>query len=143
MSEETNKRLVIQLIEEVLNRENFALADQILSPDFASYFPANSQPMGREEMKGFIKAIHSAFPDMLHQIDELIAADDRIIARYTARGTHQGVYRGIPATGSPVVISLISIFRIQDGQIVEEYAEADLGGLMHRLGKASKTLEQT
>lgn len=132
-TEANNKELVIQLFEEVVDRENFDLADQILAPGFASYFPSSAPPMSREDVKGFIKAIHASFPDMHHQVDEVITAGDRVIVRYTARGTHLGLYRGLQPTGKRVTVTNISIYRIQDGRVIEEYAEGDFAGLMDQL----------
>lgn len=136
MSSEVNKQLAVSLFHQVVDREDFALADRILSPDFASYFPSSAQPMDREGLKRFIKSFHAAFPDAQHKIDEVLCFEDRIVVRYTARGTHLGVYQGIPPTGKAVTITVISIYRVRDNQIVEEYGEGDLLGLMAQLGAA-------
>jgi steroid delta-isomerase-like uncharacterized protein len=133
MSLEANQQLAIALIHQVVDREDFELADRILSPDFASYFPSSAQAMDRESLKHFIQSFHAAFPDSHHEIEETLCIADRIVVRYTARGTHQGVYLGIPPTGRKVTITAISIYRVRDNQIVEEYAEGDLLGLMTQL----------
>ena len=136
MSIEVNQQLAVALFYQVVDREDFELADRILSPDFASYFPASAQPMDREGLKRFIKSFHAAFPDGYHEIDETLCIADRIVVRYTARGTHQGEYLGVSPTRNRVTITGISIYRVRDNQIVEEYGEGDLLGLMAQLGAA-------
>ncbi len=62
----------------------------------------------------------AAFPDLHVTIDELIAEDDKVMARWTQRGTQRGPFLDIPPTGKQISYSGINIFRIAHGQIVED-----------------------
>jgi steroid delta-isomerase-like uncharacterized protein len=76
----------------------------------------------------------AAFPDVHIAIDDLIAAGDKVVTRYTATGTHQGELMGIPATGKKISITGVSIYRFANGQIVEDWAEFDQLGMLTQLG---------
>ncbi len=64
----------------------------------------------------------------------MVAEGDNVVARFTARGIHKGNFMGLPATGKPIIMTGIEIFRIKDGKITELWAEANLLGLMQQLG---------
>jgi predicted ester cyclase len=63
----------------------------------------------------------------------MIEDDDKVVARWSAKGTHKGDFMGIPATGKQVAFSGIEIIRIENGKAVEEWEELDRAGLMQQL----------
>jgi steroid delta-isomerase-like uncharacterized protein len=69
-----------------------------------------------------------------HVVEDLIAEGDKVVARITAHGTHEGELFGIPATGKTMRMSAIGMWRIADGKIVEHWYEADNLGMMQQLG---------
>jgi predicted ester cyclase len=80
------------------------------------------------------RMFHSAFPDYHMDIDYLVAEDDRVFARFTQSGTHQGELFGIPPTGKKVKFTEMGILRIADGQVVESWYDVDMLGMMGQLG---------
>jgi predicted ester cyclase len=76
----------------------------------------------------------AAFPDIHFAVEDLIAEGDRVAARVTMRGTHQGDLMGIPPTGKQVSWTGIEIDRIKDGKYVESWLNTDDLGLMQQLG---------
>ncbi len=78
-----------------------------------------------------------AFPDCHDIIDNLIAVGDKVVVRWTMRGTHLGEWPApwgsIPPTGKPVTVSAIHIFRITDGKIVERWAQVDTLGILQQI----------
>ncbi len=76
----------------------------------------------------------AAFPDGQMTIEDLVAEGDRVVARTTFNGTHQGEMQGIPATGKAVSVSGITIFRLDNGKIAEGWLVNDNLGLMQQLG---------
>jgi steroid delta-isomerase-like uncharacterized protein len=76
----------------------------------------------------------SAFPDLERRIDDLIAEGDKVVARWTAQGTQTGEFQGLPPSGKVATSSGITIFRILDGRVVEEWSESDMLGLLQQLG---------
>jgi len=106
---------------EASNKGDFETLKELGTPEYVWYLPSNStEPISREEAIEKAKRLHSAFPDINFSIEELIAAGDKVICRYIMRGTHQGEFQGIFATGNKVEISGIIISRIENGKIVEE-----------------------
>jgi predicted ester cyclase len=78
--------------------------------------------------------LRKAFPDIRYDVEELFAQDDKVAARTLLRGTHQGMFMGIPPTGRPVVQEQIHILRFVDGKIVEHRAVRDDLGMLQQLG---------
>jgi predicted ester cyclase len=74
-----------------------------------------------------------AFPDLHISLDELIAEDDRVFARTTMTGTHDGEYKGIAPTGRNVAADCAEVFRLQDGKIVGYWCLMNVAGLMRQL----------
>ena len=139
--EEQNKELVKRIFEG-LNERYADIYQELYAPDYAWYFPSNNpKPLSREEEHGFVKILWDAFPDINWSIEELIAKDDRIIARFIARGTHTGEFQGIPATENKIESSGSWIARIENGKIVEVREDADLLGMMQQLGMELKPKE--
>lgn len=74
-----------------------------------------------------------AFPDLHGALDDLIAEDDRVFLRSTLTGTHDGEYKGIPATGRHVATECAEIFRVADGRFVSYWCLTNVAGLMRQL----------
>ena len=126
MSTQDNKTLVRRLIEEVWNTSNYSQLEALAAPSFA------------ESTKQMNQSVRMAFPDHYNTIDDMIAEGDKVVARWTLHGTHQGELETplgrIPPTGKHVALTGIHIFRIADGKIVERWAEADMLGMLQQLG---------
>lgn len=129
---EQNKKLVRQTFEEVWNRGNYAVIDERFAGDYVGH--SVSEIEGPEGAKGFAAAMRGAFPDFQYTVEDEIAEGDRVGHRWTARGTHEGEFQGIPPTGEQVTITGISIYRVANGKLVEGWTNADMLGLMQQLG---------
>lgn len=142
--EEQNKELVLRYNEEIDN-QNFDAVMELLSPDYTYYFPSGgSEPGSREQAIAQVKMFQNAVPDLVHNIEEMMAVGDKVIFRFIARGTNTGDIKemGISATGNPVEVSSIVIVRIENGKIVEEWQEADMLGFMQQFGFELKPKEE-
>jgi predicted ester cyclase len=133
---EEHKQVVRRLYAAVVDGQDFGVADELLATDYVVYFPGSAPPLDWEGLKQFIRSFHTAFPDVRHTIEELLADGDRVVARVTARGTHQGTFHGIAPTGRPITVSVIAIYRFVGDTIIEERGEGDLLGLLQQLGAA-------
>lgn len=89
---------------------------------------------GQEGFRRELTAFLAAFPDMQVSLEDILAEGDKVATRITLRGTHQGVFAGIPVTGKAVVIKANHIFRLQQGQIVQRHGQMDRLELMTQLG---------
>src|ERR671910_584576 len=89
-----------------------------------------------EENKALVRrcyAYFEAFPDLHLSVDELIAEGDRVFCRSTMTGTHDGEYKGIPATGRHISSESAEVFRIADGRFAGYWCLANVAGLMRQL----------
>jgi predicted ester cyclase len=134
MSIEGNKAVVRRFFEELLSTDNLAVADELLSPYFRFYFAGSPEPMDLESYKGFLAARRTAFPDRRFVVEEMIAEGDKVSARFTMRGTHNGELRGIAPSGKEVTMTGIDMILLAEGKMVEDRVEVDQLGMMRQLG---------
>lgn len=92
------------------------------------------EPIDLEGLKKFYGALWAAFPDLRISIDDMVGEDEKVAWRLTARGTHTGEFRGIPATGKPVTFGAQYIFEFRDGRIIRRWTTLDRLGLLVQLG---------
>ncbi len=136
MSAEENKAVYRGLMEEVFNRRRLDQLAGFLDPNVVTH-GAYGTLHGQEAVARLHRqaaAFLDAFPDLHVAIEDMIAEGDRVAARATVTGTHQGPFMGMPATGRPTSISAIDIVRIANGRIVEYWAQGDMLGLLQQLG---------
>ncbi len=104
-TEEENEAIFRRYIEEVFNRGNLQVADEIFDR-YVSHQPDGSTlERGPEDVKRFVGEFRTAFPDLRISIDDQIAGGDKVVTRVTLRGTHQGMFRGTAPTGKEVEIN--------------------------------------
>src|SRR6266540_1152226 len=130
---EESKAIMRRLIDEFWNGRDLDAADELFHPDAISP-SAPFLPAGPEGPKTIARMFFSAFPDYQIQIEHLIGEDDRVAARLSQRGTHQGELMGVAATGREAAWTETGILRIADGRIVESWYDVDLLGMMQQLG---------
>jgi len=119
--------------EEILNNGRIELFDEICSPDFVKHTMPPGNSYGIEGSKQSILMLRRAFPDIKYTIEDMFGEEDKLVARWTAKGTHKGDFMGIPPTGKQVYFTGIEIIRHKDGVAVEEWEELDRAGLMQQL----------
>jgi len=134
MAAEQGKDLVRRLVEEVWNKGKLAVADELLSNDYVFHHPAGMDLNGAEDYKKLVAEVRSAFPDINFTLDDFILGGDKIVYRWTLRGTHQSEFRGIPPTNKEVEVWGITIERVVGGKLVEAWERYDTLGLMRQLG---------
>lgn len=117
-----NKALLVRLFDEALHQGNMAIVDEVFSVEFIDHSTPD-QVVGPEGVKAYFLAVRAGIPDIHVTIDDVIAEGDRVVLRSTWRGTHTGTYAGIAPTGKKVARTLIQIFRIMNGQLLEEWNE--------------------
>ena len=133
MQAETNTTVASRWYEEVFNAGNVALIDELFAPDFVDHDPSNPLP-GLEGVRQLVSMYRGAFPNLRLTIEDEITEGDRVVTRFTGRGTHKGSLMGIPPTGKRVTITAIDILRFENGRIAEHWGNQDLLGMMRQLG---------
>lgn len=135
---ERNKDLVRRAVKEIWNDGNYDGLEEFITRDFTIYFgDQGAQIRGIEGVKQFYTELRHAFPDIHFTIDSQIAEADKVVTKWTARGTHKGVFRGIPPTGRKFSMTSIDIDRVVDGKFVECWPSMDELGLLRQLGVLS------
>jgi steroid delta-isomerase-like uncharacterized protein len=135
MSTEENKAIARRLIEEAWNQGNLDAVEELLADDHNPHHSMiGEQPPSRELYKQFIIRTRAAFPDLHATIEDQIAEGDKVVTRWSVRGTHHGKFQGHNPTGNQMRVTGIVIDRIVDGKVVEGWMEMDTHGQMHQLG---------
>jgi steroid delta-isomerase-like uncharacterized protein len=133
MSEEDNKAAVRRFFEDGWNKGDVAQLKAFLADEFVSHNTLNITIQSSDEYCRGMVAYRAAFPDLITSVEDVIAAGDRVVARGTDRGTHQGEFMGRAATGRFVTTTWIEIFRMESGKAVEGWVESDTKTLMDQL----------
>jgi predicted ester cyclase len=141
MSAKENKATARCFMEESFGGGKPELVDDVLDPDFVRYDPyiESGEVRGAQTVKGNIEWFRNAFPDLSCTVEEQVAEGDKVVSRWTVRGTHRGDFFGVAGTGNRVEFTGMQIDRFDEsGKIVEERAEFDLLGAMRQMGAVPK-----
>ena len=130
--QEQNKAVARRAFEEVLSGGRFELAAQLYAKDFINH--GIHRDAGLEEDQAALKGWHQAFSDITIVPEKLIAEGDLVTIYWIARGTNTGTGNGLPATGKKAELAGITIWRIVDGKIKEEWSAFDQLSMMQQLG---------
>ncbi len=138
MDTEKNKATVKRYYEEVWNQFNIDAIDEIFTPD---YRVPNAPPWRKPGVQGlreFVTDNHRMFPDLVYQVDDLVAEKDKVAVRFSGGGTHKGDLVGpvglVPATNRKVTWRGIMIFEFRNGKIIESNGVTNNMELMQQLG---------
>lgn len=129
---EQNKATARRIFEEMETQGNLNAADEVFSSDFVGHMPTGDMH-GPASMKQFAASLRTAFPDLRSTVEDQVAEGDRVMTRFRARGTHQGEFMGVPASGNQMDISGIIVSRFANGKIVEQWGIPDLLSLMQQI----------
>lgn len=132
---ERNKAAIIRWLEEGDNKNQPEIADEVFAPDVVMYHPTSPTPLvGVEPIKMGTIGMRQAFPDFHGTIEDVFGEGDRVTVRWTLRGTHQGAFMGLPATGKSFVQPGISVYRFVDGMVVEAWYAVNMLDFLQQIG---------
>jgi predicted ester cyclase len=137
MSGEENKAIERRFKETVWDRHDPDAADKFIDPDVEEHNSLLGPGHGLEGYKRAMRMVFSAFPDAVLIHEDLIAEGDKVVERWTMRGTHRGEFMGIPPTNKQVTVGGIDIYRYKNGRRVETWSQFDGLGLLRQLGVSS------
>jgi steroid delta-isomerase-like uncharacterized protein len=121
--------IVRRLYEEVWNGRRREVVDEIISPSHA--LQDNNRvdcSIGPEAYKGQVSRFQTGFPDLRLSIDDLVAADEKLVVSWNISATHKGEFMGIPATNKKVSVDGITIHHVVDGKIMDSSTSWDARG---------------
>jgi steroid delta-isomerase-like uncharacterized protein len=134
MSLTQNKALVRRYYDEMWNRWDFELTQELIAAGISFRGSLGTHACGRDEFIQYMRSVRTAFPDFHNAIDEIIAEGDSVVARLTYTGTHRGELFGFAPTGRRIEYAGVAIFRIGDGQIIQGWVLGDIHALLRQLG---------
>jgi len=136
---ERNKHLVRKMNVEVWNKGNLEIMDELYSPDFVWHFlPTGSETIGLDSLREHVRDHREAFPDWTEEIKHIVAEGDFVVIHFVSRGTNEGSFLGNPPTGKQIQINEMSIFRIADGKIAEQWLLPDIFSMQRQLVQLEK-----
>ncbi len=139
---EHNKAIVRRLVEELWNKGNLSVADELFAPNY-EHHDASTLDFGRgpESEKKRATLYRTAFPDIRLTIEDIIAEGETVMTRWSCRGTHTGDLSGIAPIGKQINISGVTIARLANGKLAEGWVNWDALGLMQQLGVVPELAE--
>ncbi len=129
-----NVAIVQRFFDEVWNKGNLSVVDELLALDFVDHNAPPNTPRGRKGYKAIVSMYRAAFPDISFTMDQILSENDRVAFRLTSRGTQKGDFMGIPASGKQVSFGGMTFVRMHDGQIAERWGITDIPALLQQLG---------
>ena len=136
MSTEDNKALVRHFYDEVFNNKNMAGVDAFVAPNIIDHSLPPGAPGEIEGVRQNITMFLTAFPDLNLTLEDIIAEGDKVVVRWTMRGTHQGASLGMPPTGKQFTLPGISLVRLDGGMAAETWVSFDQLVMLQQLGLA-------
>ena len=130
--EEENKAIHRRVYEEIWNKGNLDVVDEIIDDDYI--FHLLPQRRGPEWYKEMYHDLAGAFSDYHCEIEDMIAESDKVMVRTTITGKHTRELMGVAPTDKQISVTEIAVVRIKDGKIVEEWGSVDRFELMQQLG---------
>ena len=128
------KKLVTRWIEDVWNKADLTIIDEICSPDFTFNWAPPGTESNTEGYKQVVQMNQESFDNMNIKMKDMIVEGDKVAVLWKGTSTHVGEYMGIPATGKDVSMTGISILILKEGKLIKEHTEMDNVGMMFQLG---------
>lgn len=134
MSTENNKQLMKRFVE-FINTASEILSKELVAAEAKFFVPGQAEPLyGPAGYLNIINMMRSGFSDIQWELEEMVAENDKIAARFTMRGTHDGPFFGVPATSKAIEVTAINFYRFHNNQIIEEFGQPDLLNLLQQIG---------
>lgn len=132
-----SNKVLMSRFTDFINTASKDMATELISPNAMFYVPGRPEPL--QGPSGYLETIgmmRAGFPDIQWTLEESIAEGDKVAARFTMRGTHNGAFFGVPPSGNKIEVKAMNFYRFADGKIVEEHGQPDLLGLLQQIGAA-------
>lgn len=134
MSAEENKAKIRRIIEEVANKGNMAVADEVIDKNYVYHGSGGQEYKGPEGFKQYMAAVRQAFPDVHMTIEDIVAEGDKVVHRARMKGTFKGEFMGMAPTGKQVDMSMINVSRFAGNKETEAWQYFDTLAMMQQLG---------
>ena len=142
---EQNKTLIRRWLDEVFSRGDLTKAEELFTQNYALHDPSFPHDVhGPEGIRRYVTAYRVAFPNLEVDVEDQLAEEDKVVTRWTVRGTHSGEFLGLAPTGDEVTVSGIEFDRIVGGRIDEAWVGyhpfAEQMSIPERVGQGLTTM---
>ena len=142
-TEELNSSVVSKWLSEI-NKENYEeLYAELWSDSCKQYFNSSSEAVEYDDFKQMLHGLYTEYPDIEHEIHEIIACDDKVFARFSGKVLHDTIMIGAPATGKEIEWNAMAIFQLSNGKIQQRWEVTDLLGMYQQLGMELRKREES
>jgi steroid delta-isomerase-like uncharacterized protein len=133
---ELNKALARRGIEEIWNQGKLGLIEELFAANVTVHDPnvPGGKVQGLDGLRQYVTTYRSAFPDLHFTIEDQIAEGDKVVTRFTGKGTFKNEMMGIAPTGKQATVAGVDIDRFHDGKVVESWGSYDMLGMLQQLG---------
>ncbi len=126
---------------EAFEKKDYNLLEKVTDANkYRLHFPGQPTPLTYEDSVKLNKEYNTAFPDTKVTVENQIAEGDFVVTRVTFEGTHKGEFQGISPSNKKLKVSGLSMQKIENGKITEEWSEFDALGMMQQIGAVPETL---
>ena len=129
---EKNKEYARRIIAEIFNKGKIENLGELVAENVVIH-DTDKELHGLDQLRQGITNLHTAFPDLYYEIEDLLSDKDKVIARCIGSGTHLGTFRNIPETGRKMTYSVILIWRFESNKLCEHWAVSDVFGMLQQL----------
>lgn len=135
-TESTNLEVVREFHQRVLTEKDLDSAEDLVAADYVEHNPAlpEGELAGRENLVAFWADLFEAFPDLWIKEEDAFVEGNTVVTRHIGRGTHEGGFMGVEATGNEFEVDGIDVYLVEDGKLVESWISLDMFGLLQQLG---------
>jgi steroid delta-isomerase-like uncharacterized protein len=132
-SVQNNKTVVKNVYEQVINKGDFAKAEQWIEKNYVDHDPDTPPPGGLEGFKKFFTMFRQAFPDLKMTVEDIFGEGDKVVARVSVTGTQKAEFMGIPSSGKKFKTSLVDILRLKNGKVIDHWGVFDMMSMMSQI----------
>ena len=136
MPAEQNKAALRRIYEEVFNKGNLAVVDEVVTAEWIYRGAGGMELKGPAGFKEFVKTYRAAFPDLHLTAEDMVAEGEKVAHRITFRGTNTGEFMGMPPTGKQITVGVATISHFAGGREAETWQFADTASMYEQLGVA-------
>lgn len=134
MSADQNKAAVRRAYEEVLNKGNLGVVNELFAPNYVLHAPGGVELKGPEGFRQYVTMFRTAFPDTHVTAENMVAEGEYVAHRFSFTGTHRGDFGGVAPTGKRVISTSNVLSRFAGGKVAEDWHEFDTLGFYQQLG---------
>lgn len=141
VTKDQNITIIRKLFDDVYSKGNFATMDLLFANDVRLVDAASPNfKGGLAALKEKETLYRKAFPNLSLKINDIFSSDDKVVAYWTATGTHKGELQGIPPSGKNFNVTGISIYTLKDNKITFVTQVWDRLALLEQIGEVQPAL---